>query len=102
MDWFLYDSKSMDWFLYDNGLRHKRVNISLFVFPLHDSFPVDALRVKHSSKYSTYFPPSGATNGFNRNRNNRDEIIRKIVSVKIEESISCQHQEFCLYFKTTN
>ena len=40
--------------------------------------------VKPNAKYSTHFFPPGATKNYKRNRNSRYEIIRKIVSLKIQ------------------
>ena len=53
-------------------------HINLFVFQLHDS------RVKPNAKYSSYLLTPGATKGLKRNGNSCYEIIRKIVSLKIQ------------------
>ena len=46
--------------------------------------PSDTLMVKPNAKYSTHFIPPGATKVFKRNRNSRYEIIRNIVSLKLQ------------------
>ena len=53
-------------------------HINLFVFQLQDS------RVRPNAKYSSHLLTPGATKGFKRNRNSCYEIIRKIVSLKIQ------------------